>query len=1244
MKKTTRSGKYFWYPKLLKYTGIIDSNCHVIRHFSFSLKVMKLTILILTTCFSVAFSNGKAQSLLFEKDNLSLKEYFKEIKKQTGYVVFGNKTIVTSEDKVLLRLKKIELSDLLTRLSEENSFDYKIIYRTIFVAKKTVKSDTKNQQNNSIFQNDIRLIIVDSLNHPISGANVNLVSNGQSKPSFIGKSDDKGTVLLRANAGNKINISSVGYTSRTLTITEQQVSAGTFRVRLTAVQHEIDEVSIVNTGYQQINKDRMTGSFSSVTAKDIENSMFSSIDQALEGKIAGLYSASPSGEPGAQAEIRIRGNNSINGNNEPLWVVDGLPLQEGVSSIHDLTYGDIQQSILNHGVGNIAPSDIESITVLKDAAATAIYGAMAANGVIVVNTKRGSEGPLSINYQTNQAYTLAPSMNTFEFMNAAEKINFETELMREFQQRDQIGGRGARLYDDWTKGLMDDATYYKTIEDLSKVNVNWFDELYRPSLSQNHTVSIRAGSPKFWYYTSLRASDEKGSLKTNNFNSVSSKSNIGFKPKENLTIDLDINGSYRQSKNHGSAVDPFKYAVFANPYEKPYNDDGSYAADQSWLSDKSVLSIGYKYPEFNILREMDETFSTQKAADITSTLSVRWNILKSLRLETLGRVGYATNNSENGAYPGTYTSLVNYWAPKIFDAGTNPVEVPAKYNDGFLNVSNGQSLSFSGRASLAYNTTIKEDHYVAAYLGTEIRSSEARSNRSRLVNYDPEYAFGTFPEFPWNPPITSDIQAALAGIANYTYGNKNRAASFFGTLSYSYKDRYVVNGNARFDGAGTIDPKNRFTPLGSISAKWNLHNEPLIQEYLPFISELGIRGGFGYTGNIDRSALPYSWIILSPTKYDENYAARYINYPNPSIKWERKRDRNIGVDFGFFNNKFGGSFNYYDNMVFDLLGPQESPPSFGNPRLVMNGYNLSNKGWELNFNLRLMTKSNFRWMSSFNIGHNTNRVENSKVKDPLGFNDPDYLNKWIGFTANDIEQYATGTTFGYRFAGVNPDNGEAMFYLSERARRTYANAFGINLEDAPLTWEANNTAPGGGISYVNWYMQSLVEIGNEQPQYHGGFSTTFGWKSLELRASFSYIAGQTIRTFDSRNFVYSTTGSNSEIYGPQFNVLKTAIERWQVPGDQTDVPAITKNASRYVMMFTDDRFQRSDYLSLNDISLSYSFPTEITKKLGVKFLKAGFIANNIHVFTKFRSTDIRSGNAFGYPRARKYAFNLQFSF
>jgi len=486
---------------------------------------MKLTILILTTCFSVAFSNGKAQSLLFEKDNLSLKEYFKEIKKQTGYVVFGNKTIVTSEDKVLLRLKKIELSDLLTRLSEENSLDYKIIDRTIFVAKKTVKSDTKNQQNNSIFQNDIRLIIVDSLNHPISGANVNLVSNGQSKPSFIGKSDDKGMVLLRANAGNKINISSVGYTSRTLTITEQQVSAGTFRVRLTAVQHEIDEVSIVNTGYQQINKDRMTGSFSSVTAKDIENSMFSSIDQALEGKIAGLYSASPSGEPGAQAEIRIRGNNSINGNNEPLWVVDGLPLQEGVSSIHDLTYGDIQQSILNHGVGNIAPSDIESITVLKDAAATAIYGAMAANGVIVVTTKRGSEGPLSINYQTNQAYTLAPSMNTFEFMNAAEKINFETELMREFQQRDQIGGRGARLYDDWTKGLMDDATYYKTIEDLSKVNVNWFDELYRPSLSQNHTVSIRAGSPKFWYYTSLRASDEKGSLKTNNFNSVSSKSN-----------------------------------------------------------------------------------------------------------------------------------------------------------------------------------------------------------------------------------------------------------------------------------------------------------------------------------------------------------------------------------------------------------------------------------------------------------------------------------------------------------------------------------------------------------------------------------------------------------------------------------------------------------------------------------------------------------------------------------------------
>src|SRR5690606_8102094 len=218
MKKTTRSGKYFWYPILLKYSKIIDTNCELMRHFSFSLKVMKLTILILTTCFSIAFSNGKAQSLLFEKDNLSLKEYFKEIKKQTGYVVFGNKTIVTSEDKVLLRLKKIELTDLLTRLSIENSFDYKIVDRTIFVSKKVVKSNNSSETNSKSFQSEIRLILVDSLNNPISGANVNLISNGQSKPNFIGKSDDKGIVSLRAEAGNKIYISSVGFTSRTLTI------------------------------------------------------------------------------------------------------------------------------------------------------------------------------------------------------------------------------------------------------------------------------------------------------------------------------------------------------------------------------------------------------------------------------------------------------------------------------------------------------------------------------------------------------------------------------------------------------------------------------------------------------------------------------------------------------------------------------------------------------------------------------------------------------------------------------------------------------------------------------------------------------------------------------------------------------------------------------------------------------------------------------------------------------------------
>lgn len=257
------------------------------------------------------------------------------------------------------------------------------------------------------------------------------------------------------------------------------------------------------------------------------------------------------------------------------------PLQGGVASINVLNAGNIQESALDHGIGNLSPADIESITILKDAAASAIYGARAANGVSVIKTKRGFEGDATFSYNGSFGMVSAPSID-LDFMNGREKVDFELELMRDFHRADQAGLAG-KTYDEYMQGRISAEQYNSKLEKLRSTNTDWFDVIFRRAFSHSHFLSMRGGSAKTNYYASLNYSGQDGILKGNGYDNLGAKLEIRHKPIENLELHFQVEGSYRESVNHASAVDPFKYAVFANPYEKPYNEDGSYAADLSYL-------------------------------------------------------------------------------------------------------------------------------------------------------------------------------------------------------------------------------------------------------------------------------------------------------------------------------------------------------------------------------------------------------------------------------------------------------------------------------------------------------------------------------------------------------------------------------------------------------------------------------------------------------------------------------------
>ena len=957
----------------------------------------------------------------------------------------------------------------------------------------------------------------------------------------------------------------------------------------------------------------------------MKNNAFKSIDQILEGKVAGLYSYVTSGAPGTRANIRIRGDNSITGNKEPLWVVDGLPLQGGVASINVINTGNIQESILDHGIGNIAPTDIESITILKDAAASAIYGARAANGVIVIKTKRGFEGQATFNYNGSIGVVSSPHID-LDFMNSSEKIDFEISLMKDFS-RAWEGGAVGKIYDYYMQGRYTEDQYNQELDKLRGINTDWFDVIFRTGFSQSHFLSMRGGSQKTTYYASLNYSNQQGILRSNRYHNLGANLEIRHQITDNVEFNFKLDATYRESKDHNSSVDPFKYAVFANPYERPYDEEGNYAADETYLGDnRSQIHYGNIFNTFNILRELRETGNKSIASDISVRMGLNWEIIDGLSVDVNGSMTYSTNNTSAWAAPGTYSSYQNSFA-----ASTNIFsELPDSYNNGYLKEGAGRTTYFAFRGLGSYNKTFNDIHSLSIVIGTEFSGSKSYNNFHKAPEYNPQYNFITFPNLDADNLSYSSIKDLLQGLIS-TAEAQDRSASFFGAFTYTLRDKYVFNLNARFDGADIIGTDNRFTPLWSASFRWNAMRENFLKN-ADFISDLAVRLSYGYTGNIDRSAYPIPMVFLSGDRYDDNFIAQQVTYPNPNIKWERKQDRNIGLDFSFWNNRIGGTFNYYWNTSRDLLGTQSTPDSYGRTSVNANVSSLENTGWEFNINLRLNLGKSVQWINSFNIARNVNKITKTYLKN---LDELDYKGG-----ADNIEGYATGTMFGYHFAGVNPATGNAMIYITDESRRIIADYKGVDV------LQVSNKLD---IETIDWDIEedvlraSMDKLGSINPTVTGGFTSTLTWEKLEVRAGFSYSAGHLLETFNERK--NAPTGSkNSEIHVSKTNRLKSAMNRWRTPGDITDTPRYQYNSTNYYSMVTDDKYEKGNYLAFRDLAISYDLKNKWFSEIGLSRCRLGLQITNLYTFTKYSGLDVTTGGAFNYPLPRTYTFNLQIGF
>lgn len=1151
--------------------------------------MMKLTLFFLVLGLLDVHASANAQvKVNLDVKDMALRDVFDVLKKQTNLDFFFSNREVNMNAKVTMRAEREDLYEVLGRILG-NGYRFEMMKGMVVISPVEV-----TQQNVETVV--VKGRVVDEEGNPLVGVTV------QVKGTTIGTATDMGGLYqLRFPVGSQIVLlySFVGMKE------EERVYSGQQELNVVMSEDMAEMEEVVVTGYQEVKKTRMTGSVEVVTAKDIANKGFVSVEDVLKGTLAGVTTLSITGRPGAQAQIRIRGINSLTGSTDPIWIVDGMPLQGDLPDI-GVSGANLQNTVLTSGIGNLSPDEIESITILKDAAATAIYGSKAANGVIVVKTKRGTAGQSYVNVQVSYSFDEAPK-SKLEMMNSREKIAFETGLYNDFPHI-SIDGRAFSLLKDADMGKITREQANAELERLAGINTNWYDEIFKLAHTQNYIISLSGGSDRTSYYASTNYMSQSGVMPNNKYSKFGASIKLTHSFNKNFKAYVDLYTNLRDDKSSASVVDPLYYATFANPYERPYDENGNYEYDYSWYADLSKVKDGYMY-DFNVLKDLNENTTKTRYISNQFNLKLEYKILDGLVFATQGTFSNTSSHKKSILSPGSFSSKYNSWIKSIY----TEQEITDDLNNGSLQESTARGMSYTWRNQLEYAYDWNGKHIISAVVGHEMSDSKTNSFGYKSPEYDPVYGLVGFPD------LTGIAATRLSMNSLFTTSeSQDRSVSFFLTGSYSFEDRYVISGSYRMDGVDIIGKDNRFTPLWNVSFKYNLHNEGFMGG-VDWINSLSLRGSYGFTGSIDHNAYPFTILTFGSTNY--RYNGEKIPYSitpgNPSIKWQRKEDRSIGVDFGFWGNRLTGTVNYYNNETRDLLDRKKTPVSSGRLQVRANVASLNNQGWEISLNSVNVDYKSFRWQTFFNVAINKNRVTDTYYKE---INELGTISRSNSSQSYFVKKQPVEAWYGYEFAGVDPATGHTLAYIDA-----------LDEDGKPV---GHLTADGRYVLDMDteFTTDAVAFLGEGYPPVSGGFGTQFNWGRFQLSAQFSFMAGHKIKSFESAYGV--------QLSAAKYNLLAKEAYRWRKPGDITNVPAYTTSRNASSQYFFSSQVEKGNFLKCNNISLGYNMSPELCNKLHIARARLNFNIQNVFTATKYRGLDPENLGAFGYPSARSFVLSL----
>jgi len=1079
------------------------------------------------------------------------------------------------------------------------------------------------------------IVISEDDKMPIIGATITVV--GETAMGTV--TDINGKFQL--NVPEKSNLLLVSY----IGMKPIEVAIGTdIKVILKSDDKQLGEVVV--TGMQRVDKRLFTGAATKLDAEDVKLDGVADVSRALEGRSAGVSVQNVSGTFGTAPKIRVRGATSIYGNSKPLWVVDGVVMEDALDiSSDDLSSGNAE-TLIASSIAGLNADDIESFQILKDGSATSIYGARAMAGVIVVTTKKGKAGVSKISYSGEFTSRLKPSYSDFNISNSQEQMGIYKEMEEkgwlEFTSIAQAANSGVygkmyRLIDQYNE----DGTY--GLENTLKArnaflreaefrNTDWFDILFQNSLTQNHALSISSGTEKARYYSSISVMYDPGWTKSSSVNRYTANANASYDIFKNLTLTLLSSGSYRKQRAPGTLSQELdvvsgevKREFDINPY--------SFALNTSRTLDPNEY-YRRNYADFNIIHELNNNYIDLNVTDVKFQGELTWKIIKGLEVNVLGALKYQTSTQEHNVKDHSNQAEAYRAGVLPYEDATIREKNPLLYTDpdnsealpesilpegGIYTYTNHTMKGIDFRSTFNFNRDIKESHIVNIFGGAETSAVDRGKVWFRGWGY--QYDNGGIPFYDYNVFKQGKEENTDYYGNTWTYG---RNVAFFASGTYSFSGRYTINATGRYEGSNKLGKSRsaRWLPTWNISGAWNAHEESWFKNvFMETLTNATFKLSYSLTADRGPSFVTNSNAVFLSTNSWRPLASvaesgLYIDgLENSELTYEKKHELNAGIDLGFFHNRINLNADVYSRQNYDLIGLVYTQGVGGEIAKYANVASMNSNGFEFSLTTKNIVRKDFSWITDFIFSGAKNKITELDSRSNV-------LNLISG-SGYAKKGYPVRALFSIPFVG-----------LTNEGLPTFINENG----DVTIT----------DINFQEYEKLDFLKYeGPTDPTVTGSLGNTLSWNGFKLNVFLTYSFGNVVRL----DPVFS------EHYSDLSSMPKEFKNRWVVPGDEliTTIPAIAskrqsqnhENLSYAYNAYNNstERIAKGDFVRMKEVSLSYNLSKDWLDKLKVNSLALKVQATNlflIYADRKLNGQDPEFFNSGGVatPLPKQFTFTI----